>query len=101
NCVCRKQPEMAPQEQRQGRRCRGTAGRARGRLMREACLQQVYELAKTDDRIFFIGSDLGVNTLDQFKREMPERFIMEGVSEQHIVGMASGLALEGKIVYVN
>lgn len=69
--------------------------------MREACLQQVYELARQDERIFFIGSDLGVNTLNQFKAEMPDRFIMEGVAEQHVVGMAAGLALEGKIVYVN
>ena len=69
--------------------------------MREACLDQVYELAKQDERIFFIGSDLGVNTLDKFKKEMPGRFFMEGISEQYVVGMASGLALEGKIVYVN
>lgn len=69
--------------------------------MRETCLNQVYELAKQDERIFFIGSDLGVNTLDKFRKEMPERFLMEGISEQHVVGMASGLALEGKIVYVN
>jgi len=69
--------------------------------MRETCLNQVYELAKQDERIFFIGSDLGVNTLDKFKKEMPGRFFMEGISEQHVVGMASGLALEGKIVYVN
>src|SRR6266496_6349579 len=32
---------------------------------------------------------------------MPERFLMEGVSEANIVGIAAGLALEGKIVYVN
>lgn len=69
--------------------------------MRETCLNEVYELAKRDERVVFIGSDLGVNTLDQFKREMPDRFIMEGISEQHVVGMAAGLALEGKIVYVN
>ena len=69
--------------------------------MREMCLDQVYELAKRDERVFFIGSDLGVNTLDNFKKEMPGRFFMEGISEQHVVGMASGLALEGKIVYVN
>ncbi len=69
--------------------------------MREMCLAQVYELARQDERIVFIGSDLGVGTLDQFKAEMPGRFIMEGVSEQHVVGMASGLALEGRIVYVN
>jgi transketolase len=69
--------------------------------MREAALDQVYQLAKADERIFFIGSDLGVNTLDNFRDEMPGRFIMEGISEQHVVGMAAGLALEGKIVYVN
>jgi transketolase len=69
--------------------------------MREAALDQVYELAKRDARIFFIGSDLGVNTLDKFRDEMPGRFLMEGISEQHVVGMAAGLALEGKIVYVN
>lgn len=69
--------------------------------MREACLDQVYEAAKKDERVFFIGSDLGVNTLKKFKQEMPGRFFMEGISEQHVVGMASGLALEGKIVYVN
>jgi transketolase len=69
--------------------------------MRKTCLDLVYELAKNDRRIFFIGSDLGVDTLKQFKAEMPGRYLMEGVSEANIVGMAAGLALEGKIVYVN
>jgi len=69
--------------------------------MRKTCLDMVYELAKKDPRIFFIGSDLGVGTLKQFKAEMPDRFFMEGVSEANCVGMAAGLALEGKIVYVN
>lgn len=69
--------------------------------MREACLEEVYRLAKTDPRIVFIGSDLGVGTLRKFKEEMPDRFYMEGISEAHVVGMAAGLALEGMIVYVN
>jgi transketolase len=69
--------------------------------MRKTCLDMVYELARRDERIFFIGSDLGVGTLKQFKAEMPDRFLMEGVSEANVVGMAAGLALEGKIVYVN
>src|SRR5213592_860492 len=69
--------------------------------MRKTCLDMVYELARKDERIFFIGSDLGIGTLKQFKAEMPDRFLMEGVSEQSIVGVAAGLALEGKIVYVN
>ena len=69
--------------------------------MRATSLDCVYELAHTDDRIFFIGSDLGVGTLDKFKTEIPDRFFMEGISEQNVIGMAAGLALEGKIPYVN
>ena len=69
--------------------------------MRQMCLNMVYELAKQDSRVFFVGSDLGVGTLEAFKNEMPERFLMEGVSEANIVGLATGLALEGKIPYVN
>ena len=69
--------------------------------MRKKCLDCVYELARQDERVVFIGSDLGIGTLDQFKNDFPDRFFMEGVSEANIVGMAAGLALEGKIVYVN
>ena len=69
--------------------------------MRETCLQMIYELAKQDDRILFIGSDLTTGTLEKFKNEMPDRFFMEGVSEANLLGVAAGLALEGKIPYLN
>src|SRR5258707_12426792 len=69
--------------------------------MRKTCLDMVYTLAKEDKRIFFVGSDLGVGTLDQFKKEIPERFLMEGISEANMIGISAGLALEGKIVYAN
>ncbi len=69
--------------------------------MRKTSLDAVYELAKRDKRVVFIGSDLGIGTLKQFKAEMPERFFMEGVSEAHLVTMAAGLGLEGKVVYIN
>lgn len=69
--------------------------------MRRACLESVYELAKRDERVFFIGSDLGPGTLADFQNEMPDRFFMEGINEANIIGMAAGLALSGKIVYVN
>ena len=69
--------------------------------MRKVCLDSVYQLAKADPRIIFIGSDLGAGVLNGMKKEMPERFFMEGISEQHVVGMAAGLAMEGFIPYVN
>lgn len=69
--------------------------------MRKTCLDMVFELARQDERIFFIGSDLGVGVLKQFREELPDRFLMEGVSEANIIGLAAGLALEGKIPYIN
>jgi transketolase len=69
--------------------------------VRQTCLDVVYELAMKDERIIFIGSDLGSGTLDEFARDMPDRFFMEGISEGHVIGMAAGLAMEGRIVYVN
>ena len=69
--------------------------------MRKTSLDMVYQFAKVDPRIVFIGSDLGPGVLDDMKKEIPERFFMEGVSEQHIIGMAAGLALNGFIPYIN
>src|SRR2546423_3249598 len=69
--------------------------------MRKACLDAVYEIARNDPCVFFVGSDLGIGTLKQFKAEMPDRFLMEGISEANLIGISAGLALEGKIVYAN
>lgn len=69
--------------------------------MRENCLKMVYELAKQDERVVFVGSDLGVGVLSDFKKEIPDRFFMEGVSEQNLVGLAAGMAMEGRVVYLN
>ena len=69
--------------------------------MRKTSLNSVYKLAQKDPRVVFIGSDLGSGTLNEMKSNMPERFFMEGVAEQHIIGMSAGLALEGFIPYVN
>ena len=69
--------------------------------MRKTCLNNIFALAKRDERVVFIGSDLGVGVLDDMCQEIPKRFFMEGVAEQNVVGMAAGLAMEGFIPYVN
>jgi len=69
--------------------------------MRKTALEMVYKLAKKDERIVFIGSDLGAGTLQKFRDEMPERFFMEGINEANFIGMAAGLAMEGRIPYIN
>lgn len=69
--------------------------------MRATCLNMVYDLAKRDKRVIFIGSDLSPGLLGEMKKEMPERWYMEGVTEANVVGMAAGLAMEGYVPYVN
>src|ERR1700733_13452357 len=69
--------------------------------MRKEAMAGIYELAQRDPRVVFIGSDLGAGTLDDMRREMPDRWFMEGVSEQAIIGMAAGLAMDGFIPYIN
>lgn len=69
--------------------------------MRKTCLDMIYELAKRDPRVVFVGSDLSPGLLQEMKDAFPDRYYMEGVAEQNLIGMAAGLALEGYIPYVN
>jgi transketolase len=69
--------------------------------MRNTSINCVYELAKENEKVVFIGSDLGPGVLDGMKKQFPERFFMEGVSEQHVIGMSAGLAMDGFIPYIN
>jgi transketolase len=69
--------------------------------MRNKCLEMIYKLAKKNKKIVFVGSDLGAGVLDEFKKKLPDRFFMEGISEQYLTGMVAGLAKEGFIPYFN
>lgn len=69
--------------------------------MRKTCLDKVYDLAKQDPRIIFIGSDLSPGLLAEMKQEMPDRHYMEGITEANVIGMAAGLAMDGFVPYVN
>jgi transketolase len=71
------------------------------RAVRKACLESIHALARRDERVLFFGSDIGAGTLDDFRKEFPGRFFMEGVSEANIVGVMAGLAMNGWIPYLN
>jgi len=60
--------------------------------MRKTCLDWVYKLARLDERVVFIGSDLSPGLLDEMRAELPSRWYMEGITEQNVVGMAAGMA---------
>src|SRR5919112_1703145 len=69
--------------------------------MRNTCLNKVHALAKRDERVVFIGSDLSPNLLGEMKKEFPQRYYMEGIAEANIIGMAAGMAMDGFVPYVN
>lgn len=69
--------------------------------MRKAALNQIAKLVEADSRVVFLGSDLGAGVLEEAMAKNPDRILMEGIAEQHIVGMAGGLALEGFVPYVH
>ena len=69
--------------------------------MRQTALNLVFEMSLIDSRVVFIGSDLGAGTLKNMKSEVPERFFMEGIAEQYMVGFAAGLSKEGFIPFLN
>jgi transketolase len=69
--------------------------------MRATCVNMIYELAKRDKRPLFIGSDLSPGMLDEMRKEMPDRWYMEGITEANLIGMSAGLAMEGYMPYAN
>jgi transketolase len=69
--------------------------------VRKRSIDMVYELAKRDERVVFIGSDLSPGLLGEMKKAYPERYYMEGIAEANIIGMAAGMAMEGFVPYVN
>lgn len=69
--------------------------------MRKEALDRIAELVEVDERVVFIGSDLGSGVMEKAMADHPDRVLMEGIAEQHLVGMASGLALEGFVPYVH
>src|SRR5205809_1946830 len=67
--------------------------------MRDSFTARLEQLAAADPRIFLITGDLGFGVLDSFEKKFPRQFLNAGVAEQNLTGVATGLALEGRIVF--
>lgn len=65
--------------------------------MRTAFINELFELAKQDERIVLIVGDLGFGVVTPFMEQLPRQFLNAGVAEQNMTGMAAGMALSGKI----
>jgi transketolase len=67
--------------------------------MRDRFIKTLAELAASDPRIMLITGDLGFAVLDDYRRRFPRQFINAGVAEQNMTLVATGMALEGHIVF--
>jgi len=67
--------------------------------VRTAFIKTLIQQARVDKRIFLLVGDLGYSVVEPFAQEFPYRFINVGVAEQNMTGIATGLALSGKIVF--
>src|SRR4030067_1395529 len=67
--------------------------------MRTAFIETLFKLAKKDERVVLVVGDLGLCVFECFMREIPNHFVNAGVAEQNMTGLATGMALSGKIVF--
>jgi transketolase len=67
--------------------------------MRTAFIETLFELAQRDQRIVLVVGDMGFSVVTRFMQELPKQFVNAGVAEQNMTGLATGMALSGKIVF--
>jgi len=72
------------------------------RYMRDAVGEVLCELGERDERVVVLDADLGHSTrAAAFGERFPDRYFQMGIAEQNMVGVAAGLAAEGKIPFVS
>jgi len=68
--------------------------------MRDAFIGELFLQARRNPNIILVSNDFGAPSLDQFRNEFPFQFINAGISEQNIISVSAGMALQGKRVFV-
>lgn len=68
-------------------------------LPRDSFIDEIFKAAKLDKDICFLCADLGAKALDAFRSELPDQFFHVGISEQNMIDVAAGLAIDGKKVF--
>jgi len=70
--------------------------------LREAYGRELIEIAKKNPRIVVLDADLCGSTMTCYmEQEIPQRFFEMGIAEQNMLSIAAGLALVGKVPFVN
>ena len=62
-------------------------------------MNSLFSLAKKDPNVMLITADLGYGVFEEFEKKYPNQYLNVGVAEHSMMGVASGLALEGRIIF--
>ncbi len=65
--------------------------------VRKKFVQLLHQKMKANEDIVLVLGDLGYGHFDKIREEFPDRVFNPGAAEQLMLGMACGLAMEGKI----
>mgnify|MGYP001188072061 CR=1 FL=1 len=68
--------------------------------IRDSFFSGIYEVMKNDKNAVILTADHGAFYLTKISNDFSDRYINVGISEQNMVNVASGLALNGKSVYI-
>ncbi len=55
----------------------------------------INKIAEKDKKVVLLVGDIGYGIFDDFRKNHPKRFFNMGICEQSLIGVASGMALEG------
>ena len=69
-------------------------------LQRDIFIKEITKSLEKNKNIYFLSADFGAAALDELREKYPENFLHCGISEQAMMDVATGLALEGKKVFV-
>jgi transketolase len=67
--------------------------------MREALINSLSTLAEKNPDVMLLTADLGYGLFDSFAERFPRQYLNVGVCEQNMIGVATGLALEGHTIF--
>jgi transketolase len=67
--------------------------------MRLPFFTSLYQLMKQDENVILLMADTGAIVMDDIRADFPGRCINVGIAEENMIGVAAGLAMNGKIVY--
>ena len=68
--------------------------------MRKTLVSVLTKMAREDKEIMLLTGDLGFCLFEEYRDAFPGQFLNVGLSEQSMIGMAAGMALEGRKVFV-